>query len=99
MRESKVEEHFVRCVKDRGGEVRKVKWIGRAHAPDRLALMPGRHFLAELKATGKDARAGQVREHQRLARSGFKVCVLGSIEEVDELFSYLDRGVWLYDFR
>lgn len=42
MRESKVEKHLVARVKALGGEVRKVKWIGRRGAPDRLVLLPVR---------------------------------------------------------
>lgn len=38
--EGKVEAHLKRRVKELGGEVRKVGWIGRANAPDRLVLLP-----------------------------------------------------------
>lgn len=99
MRESKVEAYFVRCVKQRGGEVRKVKWIGRSHAPDRLALMPGWHFLAELKATGKEARAGQAREHVRLRKAGFKVYVLDATQRIATLFYNFDRGFFPDEIR
>ena len=40
MRESKVEKHLIKRVKELGGEVRKLQWIGRSHAPDRLLLLP-----------------------------------------------------------
>lgn len=40
MRESTVEAYLVRRVKELGGEVRKVKWIGRIGAPDRLVMVP-----------------------------------------------------------
>lgn len=40
MRERDVEKYLVKRVKDAGGEVRKVKWIGRRSAPDRLVLLP-----------------------------------------------------------
>lgn len=40
MRESQIEKHLVARVKALGGEVRKVKWIGRRGAPDRLVLLP-----------------------------------------------------------
>lgn len=92
--ERDIEKHFVRQVKKRGGEVRKVKWISRAHAPDRLALMPTWHFLAELKRPGEKARAGQLREHARLRRAGFKVYVLDTIERVNDLFYHFDRGFY-----
>ena len=94
MRESKVEEHLVKRVKALGGEVRKVGWIGRANAPDRLVLLPDRwrpcrapwHPLIELKRPTKGATKAQAREHERLRAAGFTVLVLNSIEAIDELF-------------
>ena len=41
MRESVIEKHLVKRVKELGGEVRKVQWIGRRGAPDRLVMLPG----------------------------------------------------------
>ena len=41
MRESAIEKHLVKRVEELGGEVRKVKWIGRRGAPDRLVMLPG----------------------------------------------------------
>lgn len=41
MRESDIENYLVKRVKALGGEVRKVKWIGRRGAPDRLVMLPG----------------------------------------------------------
>lgn len=43
MREAQIEQHLVQRVKALGGEVRKVKWIGRGGAPDRLVMLPGRY--------------------------------------------------------
>ena len=40
MRESTIEDYLVERVKALGGEVRKVKWIGRHGAPD-LPLAAG----------------------------------------------------------
>lgn len=42
MRESDIEKYLVKRVKEMGGEVRKVKWIGREGAPDRLVMLPER---------------------------------------------------------
>lgn len=42
LRESDVEAYLVQEVKALGGEVRKVKWIGRSGAPDRLVMLPER---------------------------------------------------------
>lgn len=40
MRESDIEKHLVKRVKALGGEVRKVQWLGRRGAPDRLVMLP-----------------------------------------------------------
>lgn len=48
LRESHIEARLVKRVKDLGGEVRKVNWIGRKGAPDRLVMLPHRAaFTAE----------------------------------------------------
>ena len=40
MRESQIEKYLVKRVKELGGEVRKVQWVGRRSAPDRLVMLP-----------------------------------------------------------
>lgn len=45
MRERDIERHLVRRVKELGGEVRKVQWIGRTGAPDRVVMVPWTAFL------------------------------------------------------
>lgn len=40
MRESQIEAYLAKRVKELGGEVRKVQWIGRRSAPDRLVMLP-----------------------------------------------------------
>ena len=40
MRESQIEKYLVAKVKELGGEVRKVQWVGRRGAPDRLVMLP-----------------------------------------------------------
>jgi hypothetical protein len=42
MRESAIEACLVKRVKHLGGEIRKVQWIGRKNAPDRLVCLPSR---------------------------------------------------------
>jgi hypothetical protein len=37
-----IETHLVRRVEELGGECRKVVWVGRAGAPDRLVMLPVR---------------------------------------------------------
>jgi hypothetical protein len=88
MRESDVEQYLVDRVKHLGGEVRKVKWIGRDGAPDRAIFLGGVHFV-EVKAPGKTPEPHQEREHQRMKKHGIKVWVVDSYRAVDEMFKWL----------
>ena len=57
-------------------EHRKLAWIGRRDAPDRIFWgedIP--IFFIEFKAPGKTLRPGQVREVENLRRSGVRVYV------------------------
>lgn len=83
MRESDVEKYLVEKVKLEGGEIRKVKWIGRRGAPDRVVFLAGVHFV-ELKAPGKKPEDHQIREHKRMLRHGVYVWVIDSMEMVDD---------------
>jgi len=47
IRERDVEAYMVKRVKALGGECRKVKWIGRTGAPDRLVMLPGHRWLED----------------------------------------------------
>ena len=98
LRERDIEAYLVRRVEELGGEVRKVKWIGRRGAPDRLVMLPrALHnefgmltsctVWVELKAPGVKAEAHQLREHLRMRRVGQRVAVIDSLEGVDRLLS------------
>lgn len=98
MRESQIERHLVKRVKELGGEVRKVSWVGRRGAPDRLVMLPrgwasSGSFSAcstlwvELKSPGEKAKPHQQREHERMRAMGQLVVVIDSIEAVEELLS------------
>lgn len=54
MRESVIEHYLVQRAKELGGEVRKVKWIGRNGAPDRLVMLPERWIIRPDKYVGLD---------------------------------------------
>ena len=87
MRESEIEKYLVKKVKALGGEVRKVKWIGRRGAPDRLVMFPPNHTeWVELKATGEVPEPHQYREHKRMRNMGQTVYVIDSLKGVDALF-------------
>lgn len=85
MRESLIEKYLVQLVNALGGEVRKVKWLGRNNAPDRRVMLPTGCFWVELKATGQVPTRAQQREHERMRAMGERVFVIDSIEEVNEV--------------
>ena len=84
MRESQIEQHLIKELKKLGIETRKVQWVGRDGAPDRLILAKGGIYV-ELKAPGKEPRENQLREHEKMRAVGIRVEVIDSLEGVDEL--------------
>jgi len=89
MRESQIEKHFCARVKEFGGEVRKVQWIGRRGAPDRRMMLPGYCCWVELKAPGKKLSAHQAREHARMQAQGEEVHTFWSTNTIDAFFDLL----------
>ena len=103
MRESQIEAYLVKRVKALGGEVRKVQWVGRRGAPDRLVMLPHARcdetgcykfpvrpygaIWVELKAPGVKPESHQLREHKRMRAMGQRVVVIDSIEGVDALLA------------
>ena len=101
LRESDIEKYLVKQAKALDGEVRKVKWIGRRAAPDRIVMLPRRAprivngkaaderntIWIELKAPGAKPEAHQLREHERMRKMGQRVEVVDSYERVDEVLS------------
>ena len=84
MIEFDIESYLVAQVKLLGGEVRKVRWIGRRGAPDRFVMLPDRQaFWVELKAPRQKAKPHQSREHARMRAMGEIVHVIDSIAGVD----------------
>jgi hypothetical protein len=96
VKERDIERYLVERVKALGGECRKVQWVGRRGAPDRLVMLPdpgpGRGVFnnawwVELKAPGVKPEGYQRREHYRMRAMGQRVVVIDSIEGVEELLS------------
>lgn len=103
MLERDIEAHLVKRVKELGGEVRKVQWVNRKNAPDRLVMLPdpgpGRgvfnnSWWVELKNPdtvrtfpANAHERAQHREHERMRAMGQRVVVIGTIEQVEELLS------------
>lgn len=82
-KESTVEQYLVQQVELAGGEARKVAFIGRQGAPDRVVILPGVIAWVELKSATGTLRYAQEREHIRLREMGQEVFVLRTKEEVD----------------
>lgn len=95
MRESLIEADFTYKWNLAGGEIRKVKWIGRRGAPDRVAMAPEAViFWPEFKATGEKPEPHQLREHARMARMGQIVEIIDSIELNDKIIAkYLKNTI------
>ena len=87
MRESTIEQYLVEQVKALGGECRKLRWIGRNGAPDRIVMLNGQVIFIEIKAPGEKAKPHQVREHERMRRMGQRVEAVDSFERVDEVLA------------
>lgn len=82
--EGKIEAYLVKRVKATGGSIRKVRWLCRKGAPDRLAwwTFPRTAFV-ECKRPGGPLSGHQEREITRLRAAGFKVYVIDSLAGVE----------------
>lgn len=103
VRERDIERQLVKRVKQLGGEIRKVKWVGRDGAPDRVVMLPRwspstAHLTPtiwiELKRPGGAAtfpanahERKQKREHERMRKRGQRVEVVDSFERIEEILS------------
>ena len=89
MLEDEVENYLIEQVEARGGFTRKLKWIGRRGATDRIVFLNGAHFV-ELKRPGKKkADDHQIREHIRMKDQGVLVYVLYTKKDVDCFLSLI----------
>ena len=96
MRESLIETRAVAKAKIRGWLTRKLQWVGRRGAPDRVfvgekepCLLCGNRAVivfVEFKAPGEEPRALQKKEISRLQERGVRVLVVDSMEDVDGIF-------------
>lgn len=83
MREKTVERKLVNAVKARGGLC--PKWVSPGYdgMPDRIVLLPGRHFgFVEVKAPGDKPRPLQTSRHRLLEKLGFHTYVLDGVDQI-----------------
>lgn len=87
MRERDIENYLIDLAEEHNCFLRKLRWVGRNGAPDRLLIKPeGDVIFIELKAPGKKPAPLQEREHWRLAEYGQRVEIIDSKEAVRGLF-------------
>lgn len=95
-REASIEHYLRDRVKAEGGEIRKLQWIGRRGAPDRLIWWSfPRVALIEVKAEGEtvEERSLQGREIRRMRRDGWPVYVVNTREQVDFIVDMVKSGL------
>lgn len=83
MREKVIEQKLVSEVKRRGGIC--PKWVSPGYdgMPDRIVLLPNRHFgFVEVKAPGEKPRPLQLARHKRLRELGYPTHVLDGVEQI-----------------
>ena len=85
--EADLEAFAIKHIRLRRGHTRKVKWIGRRGAPDRLVWCKGWLWpeLWELKSPGKPLKKHQEREHARLINMGIVCRKIDSEKQIMEL--------------
>lgn len=86
MRESVIEDAFVARIAALGGEQRKVQWVGRNGAPDRVVMLGGRTVWVELKRPKGRPETHQKTEHARMRNVGQVVLVIDTLELIDYYF-------------
>lgn len=86
--EAKIEGYLRKRVKETGGMIRKIRWIGRRGAADNLVFYKFPAVaLVEVKREGAtvDPRSQQARDLRRMREAGWPVYVVSSHEEVDAM--------------
>lgn len=79
MLEDAVESYVVTQAENAGWFCRKLSWIGRIGAPDRVFAKDGRTVWIEFKRPKKGAAEMQAREHKRMRDAGMEVHVCDTI--------------------
>lgn len=80
MIESVMEDLLVERAESLGWISRKVSWIGRRGAPDRLFAKPGRLIFIELKRPGGKTSPNQEREITSLRNAGIEVYLIEDLK-------------------
>lgn len=84
--EAEIELLVTAVAEGNGWLSRKLKWVGRHSAPDRVYMKGGRTVWVEFKREGEKPRPSQQRELARLREKGQEVYVIDDVEVGYELF-------------
>lgn len=87
VRESEIEAHLVKRVRQAGGLSYKFVSPGRSGVPDRLVILDGVVFFVEVKAPGGKLSALQDRELKRIRDAGINALVVWSKDDIDLIFA------------
>lgn len=95
MLESGIENPVVKRAERAGYFVRKVQWVGRIGAPDRLFAREDRgQVYIEFKAPGEEPRRSQVEEHRDMRAAGIEVHVCDSVNEALHILWLTPDSAW-----
>ncbi|MDO4728454.1 MAG: VRR-NUC domain-containing protein [Bacteroidota bacterium] len=83
MTEKEIEKYLIRRVKSLGGISYKFTSPGNAGVPDRIVVLKGKLFFVELKTPGKEVRALQRMQIDKLLKHDQIVYVADSKEKID----------------
>lgn len=86
MRETQVEQQTIRFAQKNGWFFRKVKWVGRRGAPDRMFAKAGMVIFVEFKKPNAKPRLQQQREIDRMRAAGLCVIVIDNVKTAHEIF-------------
>lgn len=78
--ESTIEDAVVAWAEARGWLVRKLQFLGRVGAPDRLFVGFGQVLFIEFKQPNGRRSAPQIREHARFEERGVKIHTVDDVE-------------------
>lgn len=94
MRESAIENAVVIRAERAGYFCRKVQWVGRRSAPDRLFAREDRGSVyIEFKAPGEKPTTQQLREHDRMRKAGIEVHVCDCIADALNILGLTPEGL------
>lgn len=89
--ESKLQKKIIERVKRAGYYVVKTVLSNRSGVPDLLFCAKGRFYGIEIKEPGKLPSELQKYNIEQIRRAGGYADVVYSVEQIDELISYIER--------